>query len=73
MNMAESKETFANGISFVENELDRLLNLDPEQAEAEYGSPERLQDIVDLTKKCLKGLQEIEEHLFGGHANEEAD
>ena len=70
MNMAESKETFANGISFVENELDRLLNLDPEQVEAEYGSPERLQDVVDLTRKCLKGLLEIEEQLFGGDEDE---
>ena len=70
MNMAESKETFANGMSFVRNELDRLLNLDPEQVEVEYGSPERLQDVVDLTRKCLKGLQEIEEQLFGGDEDE---
>jgi hypothetical protein len=70
MNMAESKETFANGMSFVENELDRLLNLDPEQVEVEYGGPERLQDVVDLTKKCLEELQEIKEHIFGGDEDE---
>ena len=70
MNMAESKETFAKGMHIVENELDRLLHLDPDEVEAEYGGPERLQDVVDLTKKCLQELQEIKEHIFGGDEDE---